>query len=236
MHPHSLYPYLTVNPPLSLLLVLLAHCVSRIPSLRALTHPLHSPPFLPLRAARCMKQIEYSMGDKKKCGGRCQLLGYMAVISAMCPTTTGRPPPPPPPLPPLSERCTVRGSALLCWTSHPPSVLSRLDVFPAALCDCASRWYHNSHGFHARRRCGLIGLCSSSGRMKGRADGWMDGGKDAVETIIRRTDAQTRAAPCPSVDFYSSTSPVVVCHRRSCYILAFNGEERRRESSGFAYP
>ena len=113
MHPHSLYPYLTVNPPLSLLLVLLAHCVSRIPSLRALTHPLHSPPFLPLRAARCMKQIEYSMGDKKKCGGRCQLLGYMAVISAMCPTTTGRPPPPPPP-PPLSERCTVRGSALLC--------------------------------------------------------------------------------------------------------------------------
>lgn len=39
VHPHSLYPYLTVNPPVSLvLLLLLAHCVSRIPSLRALTH------------------------------------------------------------------------------------------------------------------------------------------------------------------------------------------------------
>lgn len=56
MHPHSLYPYLTLSPPVSLLLlflVLLAHCVSRMPSLsvRALTH---TSSFL-LPSSRCMK-------------------------------------------------------------------------------------------------------------------------------------------------------------------------------------
>lgn len=36
--------------------------------------------------------------------------------------------------------------------SSPPSASCRGSMSsPAALCDRASRWYHNSHGFHAQR-------------------------------------------------------------------------------------
>lgn len=109
VHPHSLYPYLTVNPPVSLvLLLLLAHCVSRIPSLRALTHCTLLP-FSRSAAPDALKKFNIQWGIS---GGR-DLLGYTTVISVICPATTGRPPP----------VISARGRVLLCWTSHPPSVL-----------------------------------------------------------------------------------------------------------------
>lgn len=135
VHPHSLYPYLTVNPPVSLLL--LAHCVSRIPSLRALTHCtllLFSRSALPDACTNKLFNEEIMVGDTCRTTRQSLARNAQQQLGVLL----------------WSVHCVG-----LCWTSHPPSVLSRLDVFPAALCDCASRWYHNSHGFHAQRWCGL---------------------------------------------------------------------------------
>lgn len=123
-------------------------------------------------------------------------------------------------LPPPCDQCTVRGSALLDLT---PSLrpVPRLDVFPAVLCDCASRWYHNSHGFHCPEMVRAIGLIAPM-------DEWRNiTRRSQAKTIIRRKRAHGPWLLClrPSIST-AHQAPVslllLVCFRY--HILAFNGK------------
>lgn len=122
------------------------------PPPRSLRFPHSSPlprPLLSLAASRslmsgCMKNVhaQRETRDGPNCGVTRQTL-------AQCvhPRLAGW----------ASSTCARR----LRRTSRPPSVT--VDVFPAASCDCASRRFHNSHGFVSRCAAG----CRPSAPMNG---------------------------------------------------------------------